>query len=203
MTDAICNQDFKNCPYRLIDMENPRPLCDYYRLHARLILNREFSEIPVLVRRACKWMQNEESRLKFIREIARKKTLDFLENTQVGDTVFCGIAPFHAVKLLEKPIDDSKFVLCEAPSGKVIKIQACHLSRISKGSYFSDYFIEGVENEKKAQELEYKARYYGFGSGIEKKDDGYLLRIYGDSQQEVDDFIVLYLEQDFDISPYI
>ena len=107
MTDAICNQDFKNCPYRLIDMENPRPLCDYYRLHARLILNREFSEIPVLVRRACKWMQNEESRLKFIREIARKKTLDFLENTQVGDTVFCGIAPFHAVKLLEKPIDDS------------------------------------------------------------------------------------------------
>ena len=45
--------------------------------------------------------------------------------------------------------------------------------------------------------------YYGFRTEIERTDNGYFLKIYGDSQQEVDDFITLSLEQDFDISPYI
>jgi len=147
--------------------------------------------------------QNEERRLEFIREIARKNGLDVLENAQIGDALFCRIAPHHEVKLLEKPSGGSIFLKCQAPNGKIIQVQACDLRRISKGNYSGDYFIEEAENEKKLRELEYKAQYYGFRTETEKKNNGYLLRIYGDSQQEVDDFITLSLEQDFDISPYI
>ncbi|MFX1364459.1 MAG: hypothetical protein ACFFCE_04895 [Promethearchaeota archaeon] len=43
---------------------------------------------------------------------------------------------------------------------------------------------------------------YGFRVEIEENDKGYFLRIYGDSQQEVDDFTNR-IEQNFDISPYI
>lgn len=201
--DTICSQDFKSCPYRLFDLENHKPLCDYYRLHAQLIINREFSKIPSLIRKACEWVQKEESRLEFIREIARKKGLDVLENSQIGDNVFCQIGSYHEVKLLEKPSGGSIFLKCQAPNGKIIQVQACNLRRISKGNFSRDHFIDGAENEKKAKELEYKAKYYGFRTKIEKTDNGYLLRLYGDSQQEVDDFITLSLEQDFDISPYI
>lgn len=105
--------------------------------------------------------------------------------------------------MLEKPLDDSKFVSCQAPTGRIIRIQACHLSRISKGNFSGEFFIQGVECEKRAQELKYKANYFGFRAIIEKKGNGFLLKIFGDSQQEVDDFITLSLEQDFDLSPFI
>ena len=156
-----------------------------------------------MIRKACKWVKREESRLKFIRKIVREKTLDLLEKVQVGDTIFCRIAPYHEVILLEKPQDDSKYVSCQSPNGKTIRIHAHHLSRISTGVFTGEYFIQGVENEKRAQELKYKAGYHGFRAEIVKKNNGFILRIYGDSQQEVDDFIALSLEQDNDISPYI
>ena len=203
MTDYICTQDFKNCPYRVCDLEKDYPLCDYFRLVTQLVINREFSQIPSLIRRACEWVQREEARLKYIREIAKRRGLDLLKNAQIGDIVFCYVGTYHEVKLIKKPSEGSIFVTCETPSGKIIRVQPCDLRRISKGNYFSEYYIEGIRNEKQAQEIEYKAKYNGFRAEIERKDNGYLLRIYGDSQQEVDDFISLFLEQDFDISPYI
>ncbi|GAH47639.1 unnamed protein product, partial [marine sediment metagenome] len=58
----------------------------------------------------------------------------------------------------------------------------------------SEYFIDGTETETLTQELKYKANFNGFRIEIEGKDNGNLLKIYGDSQQEVDDFISLFLE---------
>lgn len=199
MTDIVCNQGFKNCPYRIYDLEKDYPLCDYHRLHARLIINREFSKIPALIRKACEWVQKEEKRLDFIRKIARDMGLDLLKNAQIGDIVFCRRPPYHEVKLLEKPSDGSIFITCQAPNGKIIRVQACDLRKISKGRYFGEFFIEGTENEKKAKGLEYKAKYYGFRAEIEKKDNGFLLKIYGDSQQEVDEFINVVLKQGFEL----
>lgn len=46
---------------------------------------------------------------------------------------------------------------------------------------------------------EYKARYYGFRAKIERKDNGYLLKIFGDSQQEVNEVINVVLKQGFDL----
>ncbi len=158
MTDIVCDQDFKNCPYRIYDLEKDYPLCDYFRLHARLIINREFSKIPSLIRRACKWIQKEEKRLDFIRKIARDMGLEVLKNAQIGDTVFCKVGTYNEVKLLEKPSDGSIFLKCQAPNGKIIRVQACDLRKISKGHYFGEFLIKGIENEEKVKVLEYKAK---------------------------------------------
>ena len=197
MTDIVCDQGFKNCPYRIVDLRKPHPLCNYFRLHARLIINREFSKIPALIRKACEWVQKEEARLECIREIARKRGLDLLKNAQTGDTVYCYVGGYQEVELLNKPKDNSIFVECKASNGKIIRVQACDLGRISKGDYYSSYFIDG--NKKKAQELEYRAKYYGFRAKIKKKNNGYLLKLYGDSQQEVEDFIRVVLKQNFEL----
>jgi len=199
----ICRQNKKNCPFRTLDIQLDIFICNYLKEYWREFNSGNHFGAKILLNRACEWIQKEEKRLGFICEISRKKTLDFLEIVKIGDTVFCRIAPHHEVKLLEKPQDDSEFVSCEAPGGQIVRIQSCHLSRVSKGEYYGEYFIDGTGTETLTQELKYKANYNGFRAEIERKDNGFLLKIYGDSQQEVDDFISLFLEQDFDISPYI
>lgn len=200
---SICRQDKKGCPFRILDIQLDIFVCNFSKEYCSMLNDGNSFGAKLLLNRACEKYQNEEKRLKFISEIARKKTQDFLKNAKVGDIVFCEIAPYYEVKLLETTLDASKFVSCQAPNGRIVRRQACHLYKISKGNYSGDYFIDGAENDKKVKRLKYKANYYGFKAKIEKRDNGFLLKIYGDSQQEVDDFITLSLEQDFDISPYI
>lgn len=203
MNYEICNQDFKNCPYRVWDLSKDYPLCYFYRLHSRIIINREFSQLPSLVRKACEWVQKEEARLKCIRGIALKRTLRMLKKIEIGDTLFW-TTHSEDVKLLEKPNEFSQVVRikCQKSNGIIVEIPAHLLRKVSNGNYYGDFITKGI-NEEDLQELQYKARYYGFRVETEKKDNGYLLRIYGDTQQEVDEFIILALEQDFDISPFI
>lgn len=199
----ICYQGKKDCLFRTLDIQLEIFTCNFYKEYWNVFFDGDSFSINSLLRRACEWIKIEEARLEFICEISRKKVSDLLENVQVGESVFCRIAPDHEVKLLEKPLDESEFVSCEAPDGRIVKIQVHHLRRISKGDYYGEYFINGPESEKKAQGLIYKANYYGFRAQVEKKDNGCFLKIYGDSQQDVDNFINLSLEQDFDISPYV
>ena len=199
-----CKQeDFEGCPYRLIDLEFPHPLCRYIDLKATLIVDREFSEIPRLTSKACDWIKLEEGRAETVRRLHRERFKDFLENVQVGDTVFCRIAPFHEVKLIDKPLDDIGYVRCEAPNGKIIKIMASHLFRMAKGDYYGEYLVKGAFSRKKTLKLEFKAKHHGFRAQIEKKSDGYLLKIFGDSQKQVDDFIFMVLEQNLELSRFL
>ena len=200
----FCHQQKKNCPFRILDILLDIFICNFYKEYWRVFNDGNSFGVKSLLSRACGWIQKEEKRLDFICKISRKKTLDFLEKAQVGDTLFW-TAYSKDVKLLEKPTEfiQSAKIKCQASNGKVVEIPTYLLRRISKGNYHGEYFIEGIENEKKAKELEYKVKYHSFRAKIEKKDNGFLLKIYGDSQQEVDDFINLSLEQDFDISPYI
>lgn len=87
-------------------------------------------------------------------------------------------------------------------SGTVFKVHIDRLRIISSGNYWREYFIEGIDkiDEKKAKDLKFRAKYYGFRAEIIKKKKGYLLRIFGDSQQEVDDFITYFIKQNFEIN---
>lgn len=158
----------------------------------------------LLLNRACEKYQNEEKRLKFISKGAKKETIQMLRRLEVGDTLFW-VTRLKDITLIKKPTEFSQIarIKCQGSDGKIFKIPAYLLRLISKGNYSGDYFIDEAENDKKVNGLKYKANYYGFRTEIEKRDNGFLLKIYGDSQQEVDDFITLSLEQDFDISPYI
>ncbi len=202
MTDFFCRQSFINCPYRLWDLGRGYPICNYFNLSNQFSINREFSKIPSLVSKACKWVQKEEKRLDFIRRIAKKRGQALLERAQVGDTVYNRRGIYHKVKLLERPSRDSIFVTCETPKGGIIRVQLCDLVRISKGSFCGEFFI-GEKSEGELKILKNKIMYHGFRVEIERKGNGNLLKIYGDSQQEIDDFITYSIEQNFDISSYI
>ena len=169
MHNVPCDEDLENCPFRIYDVETGFQFCNYHRVLAKLIVNHQFARIPALINKACDPIKLEEMRLKTIRQIAKKKTMDFLKNAREGDIVFCTIRAQPEVILLEKPLTESKFVSCQTIDGKIIRVQAAHLFRISKGNYYGEYFIDGIENSSKAQDLEYRAKYYGFRAEIEKK----------------------------------
>ena len=69
--------------------------------------------------------------------------------------------------------------------------------KISKGHYFADYIVEGKsENIRERAEI-----LIGFGKGkgfrteMTETNKGYKLRFFGDSQQELDDFIHIYIQK--------
>ena len=197
----ICRQHRINCPFRSFDAQSELLICDFYKEYWRIYNDGNTFGAKTLLNRACEWINKEEKRLDFICNLAKKSFLDLIQNVQVGDTVFCRIAPYHKIKLLKMPLDDSEYISCEAPNGRVIRVQAHHLRMVSKGSYNGVFFTSDIDES--IQDLEYKINSYGFRTEIKRKENGYLLKVYGDSQQEVDEFIALVLEQDFDISPYI
>ena len=200
-----CFEDVEKCPFRIYDLDKDISFCNFYKEHARLVVDRQFARIPVLISRACNWIKKEELRLKSIVEISCKNTLYFFKNAKIGDKVYCfyGSPNDLEVKLLEKPRDlrSSRYCKCQRKSGTIFSVHIDRLRIISKANYYGEYFIEGIEkrDEKRAKDLEFQAKYYGFRAEIEEKDKGYLLKIYGDSQQEVDDFINLFIKQGFEI----
>ena len=196
-------ESFEGCPYRLIDLNEPHPICDYIKLTVRLMIDKEFSKIPRLTSRACDYIKTEEGRAETVRRLHRERFKAFLEEVQVGDTVFHIIAPFHEVKLIDKPSSASDRVRCRTPNGQIIEVRAGHLFRIDKGDYFGEYLVKGAFSRRKTLKLEFKAKRNGFRTEIEKRSDGYLLKIFGDSQEQVDDFIFMVLEQGLDLERFL
>ena len=200
----ICYQRKEKCPFKILDIQLDIFICNFYKEYWRAFNEGNFFSAKILLNRACEWIRKEEARLEFISKNASKETIEMLKSAKVGDTLFW-ITQSKELKLYEKPIEFSQIarIKCQKPNGDIIKIPAYLLRSISKGYSYGEFFIKGTENEVKARELENKSKLYGFRTKVEKEKNGYLLKIYGDSQQEVDDFITLSLEQDFDISPYI
>ena len=107
------------------------------------------------------------------------------------------------VKLIKKPLNEAGYALCEAPNGKTMNIDVYDLHYISKGNYSGEYLIEDIKNKKKARELEFKAQYYGFRTKLQNQENGFLLTIFGDSQENVDDFINLVLKNGLELLPLL
>ncbi len=196
MVHGQCFEDVEKCPLRIYDLEKDILRCDFYRQNARLMSSRQFNRIPALVNKACDWIKKEEARLDSIVAVSHKRDLDFLKHAQIGETVYK--IGYPGVKLLEKPLNLrlSRRCKCQKEDGTIFDVYVSHLYRISKGDYCGEHFIKGIEYRKIAQELKRRINYHGFRVEVEERDNGYLLKIYGDTQQEVDDFINLYIKQD-------
>lgn len=127
---------------------------------------------------------------------------------KIGDKVFCAKI-FQDVVLLEIPSIDvfsyyDKYGVLSIDSdikvktldGQVREVSIAAISKISKGNYFIEYEIGGLklwkDKKNKAEELEYLARNYGFRVEREIIKNSIKLRIFGDSQEEVNNFIALW-----------
>ena len=201
---SICRQQKKDCSFRILDIHLDIFICNFYKEYSSMLNDGNSFGAKLLLNKACEKYQIEEKRLKFISKGAEKETIQMLRRLEVGDTLFW-FSRLIDVTCTQRPIEFGQIarIKCRGSDGKIIKIPAYLLRAISKGNFSGEYFIDEAENGKKVKGFKYKTNYYGFRTEIEKRDNGFLLKIYGDSQQEVDDFITLSLEQDFDISPYI
>ena len=71
---------------------------------------------------------------------------------------------------------------------------------ISKADYYAEYNVEGKNYEARTEILKERARELGFRVEIIKLNEGLLLKIYGNSQEDVDDFVALVCNNNFTLS---
>ena len=139
-----------------------------------------------------------------------KRAIRQFENGEmkVGDIVFCRSA-IQDVILLEEPPNELinyyykkgvisgngselKYRTLDGKSENIAEIYS--FIKISKGRFFVNYEIKGntKKEERKAFNLEYAARKDGFKVIRVKTSEGWYIRIFGDSQKEVDHFLYLF-----------
>ena len=124
-----------------------------------------------------------------------------MENAQVGDTVFCTSELLDESILVEKPKSDGDHAFYQNKDGEIRSCLPGSLIRISKGNFMAEYFAntEGKrinkyeDSEFKCLGIKRMALQAGFRveiyEAINEAGSGHIIKIYGDTQQEVDDFM--------------
>jgi len=197
--DPVCIGNKKNCPYKIFDIKKNSLVCTFSEKYWDSFHSYGFDEVNrnLLIKKACEKIRDHELHQIYISEQHTKETLLMLKSIAIGDILFW-VSRNEEVILIEKPSEITSLVRCNCQkyNDEKVNIPAHLLRQLSKGDFLGEYLIENYEaNKWKAEELEYLAKFHGFRAEIEEKDDGYILRIYGDSQNEVNDFINLFIIQ--------
>ena len=144
-------------------------------------------------------------------ELNIKRAMDAFEKGEmrVGDTVYCSKA-LEDVVLLEVPSRDhiefykkNKYILpkelrYKKKNGEIAEAPIPCFVKIKTGNYFREHWVGWTENrtEKEIEEfrnradfLEFFSRGHGFRVERIEGDIFILLKIYGDSQDEVNEFV--------------
>jgi len=107
-----------------------------------------------------------------------------------GDRVYCTIG-FSDVIFLEKEKPPSGFIKYKTLEGEEKREHSDRFRIISKGNKCAEYVVDGENYEEKAIIIERKARECGFRVEKTKGKNSYSLKIFGDTQDHVDDFVTL------------
>jgi len=193
---AFCEEDIESCPFRVFDFEIQKFICNFYSEYAKLIIDNNYTAQKLLVRRACGTIRRSELHQKTVSKISKERAVKMLQSIEVGDELFW-MARSQMVTLLEKPkeLSQSARVKCQLKNGRVEYAWANTLQKVSKGNFKGKYAIEGLNLERKTDQLKYKTQMYGFRVEIEEMGERNILIIYGDTQKEVDDYINYVLRQ--------
>jgi len=132
---------------------------------------------------ACSHIRHEILEDKKVCEAARKRKEKILNFTEIGDVVFC-IPECNDVILLEKNVGISEMCRYRNVDGFERTIHPQYLCVISKGRNFAT-----IITKQDDEMLEFKAQELGFQVEKENSKDKVIYKFYGDSQQEVDDFV--------------
>ncbi len=160
----------------------------------------------------------------FKRDLTSKRIGEIIENNvrliennkiKSGDIVYCTsicedvifvegpedkfFKDYHNLKKYERYPPFPGDIIYRTIDGKVGKCGVAEIVKISSGSCFTEFKVNG-KNKKSRQRveyLEYLARSYGFKVEKNKVKKGYLLKFFGDLQEEVDDFVSLCCQNDY------
>lgn len=191
--DFVCNhKKYLPCQFGYFDGEVHR--CSYHRLWVLAAwINDDKKCASALTNKACLPIKEENNLKKYLIQLNKKNAEDILNNAKIDDVIFCSVdyGGDGEVVLLEKPHTVSGHCLYRNKKGEVKSCQVGHCRTISKGGYMSECHTKGKDSEVEAMMIRWKAIQAGFRVEIQKVKSGYLLKIFGDSQREVDDFMTM------------
>lgn len=167
--------------------------CSYNRLWVLAKwVNQDDKTAAELLDKACHPIKDEEELSKFLAKIHKEYAIDLIKNAEIGDSIFCftETAGNGVVTLLEKPESDMGHCIYRNQRGEVKSCQVRLCRTISKGIYFAEHYIKENDSEIKSIMIERIALESGFRIEIQKTDSGHMVKIFGDKQQDVDDFMI-------------
>ena len=143
-------------------------------------------ETDDLLKKVCPEVRNEVMHHDYRAKKLREQEKAFLEKVKPVDIVFC-TANIHNVVFLEYPSHKWDYCKYKYIKGEIRETPAfcCHI--ISKGTKYAEY---KTKHEYKADLYDLTAREYGFRVEKEKVKEEYILKIFGDTQDEVDQFVI-------------
>ena len=143
-------------------------------------------EVDTLLKKVCPEVRKEILHHDYRAEQLQKRKKEFLKNVKLGDICFC-TAEIENVIFLEHPSNIHGDVKYKTADGRISEAPSFCFRVISKGNIYAEY---ETKNKNKMETYERLARENGFRVEVESLKDIYLLKIYGEKQEEVDSFVL-------------
>ena len=196
MADFECRDLDKDCPFRVIDISKSLAICNFYKNYWKAY-NSNPIDASNLTKKACEGIRQYELYREHLTEISEKRTVKMLKNVKVGDALFW-LTRSEDVILLEIPSELNTITrcICQRHNKEIVKIPAYLLRHISKGNYYQEYYIDGFDNKREYETLELIAKQYGFRVEIKMQRNGFKMIFFGNSQDEVNDFVNFVIKDD-------
>ncbi len=187
---ACCHRKYLPCRFSHLDGDVHR--CSYDRLWVLAKwINQDEETAKSLVNQACPPIRDEDNLSKFLAKIHKEYANDVIKNANIGDTIFCFDETNGEVTLLEKPVTDTGLCVYKTATEEIRSKPVKLFRTISQGNYAAEYLIEGEKSEIESLMIKRMALESGFRVEIQKTDSGHMVKIFGDNQREVDDFMTL------------
>ncbi len=183
----ICAVEYKECPCRIYVKCNW--YCNFFKLFASLSYNKMRIKAKDLLERVCADVKNNVNFHEYIAKASKSLTQKFLKQVEIGDLVYC-TTEMDDVIFLKKPSTKYRKCLFQTLDSKIKEQWAFCFRCISKGNKYFDF---KVLDSKEGKLLGLFAREYGFRVKVINLKKYSIVRIFGDSQEQVDNFAISYL----------
>lgn len=185
MKDRICDNSNISCPCKVADLESGFFYCNFIEMYADLCFHNKTEAANKLIRQVCPEVRNEVLHHDYIETQLQAQEKEFLEKARLGDIVFC-TAEIHNVVLMDFPSHEHGYCKYKTINGEIKKAPAIYFRLISEGTKFAEY---KTKDEYKADRYDLIARKNGFRVERKMLNNTHILRIFGDTQEEVDQFV--------------
>jgi len=195
--NILCDIISHSCPYKIFNSDKGLHYCDFVNVYAELNIKGEREKIDRSLKKVCPEIREEILHHNYRAGRLKEQEKQFLAHVQPGDVCFC-TAAIENVIFIEYPSNVHGDVKYQTADGKIFESPSFCFRIISKGNVLAKY---ETPDKEKAESYSRLARRNGFRVEIDKIKDTFLLKIYGDLQEEIDEFVTN-LENDFVIDDF-
>lgn len=175
----ICSSNFKDCQYKILD--NGVFFCGFFSSFVKF--NKAFR---IEKERICPELKNKLLHHDYLADIINEQSKRFLDQVKNGEIVYC-TTEMKDVVFLKKPKNRFDWCQYKTLEGKIKEARTHCFRKISLGNKCAEYKTTEIDDLNASEIL---AREYGFRVEKDTLKNSYLLRIYGDEQEDVDHFVI-------------